>query len=154
MLFSLSVGLSFALICTNNLLDYTSNFAFVSHVMQMDSTFPHNQLLSRSITSPTLHHALYWLIILGEGLGALLCLLGSAMLAKHLFSSSPAFADAKSLGTLGMSVLLLLFFFGFMTVGGEWFLMWQSQSWNGLNTAHRYFSVLGIFLIIHLLPEN
>ena len=37
--------------------------------------------------------------------------------------------------------------FGFLVVGGEWFLMWQSSKWNGQNAAARLFLVFGIVLL-------
>jgi predicted small integral membrane protein len=43
----------FALLVTfDNLTDYDTNYAFVSHVLSMDTTFPGNALMYRAITSP------------------------------------------------------------------------------------------------------
>jgi predicted small integral membrane protein len=36
----------------------------------------------------------------------------------------------------------------FLCVGGEWFLMWQSPTWNGQQEAFRMFVVVGIVLLI------
>jgi predicted small integral membrane protein len=36
----------------------------------------------------------------------------------------------------------------FLSVGGEWFLMWQSTSWNGQVAAFRMFTVVGIVLLL------
>ena len=45
----------FALLVTfDNLTDYDTNYAFVWHVLSMDTTFPGNALLYRRITSPAL----------------------------------------------------------------------------------------------------
>jgi predicted small integral membrane protein len=41
----------------------------------------------------------------------------------------------------------------FISVGGEWFLMWQSKTWNGQDAAFRMFVVLGIILVYLSLPE-
>ena len=50
--------------------------------------------------------------------------------------------------------LVLLFFGGFITIGGEWFQMWKSATWNGLAPAFRN-SVLALFGIVLLhLPSN
>ena len=35
----------------------------------------------------------------------------------------------------------------FLSVGGEWFLMWQSKNWNGQDAAFRMFTVIGIVLL-------
>jgi predicted small integral membrane protein len=53
-----------------------SNYAFVEHVLTMDTTFEGNQLKSSAIGSTFLHNLFYWLIIASEGLVSLLCLFG------------------------------------------------------------------------------
>ena len=59
----------FALLVTfDNLTDYETNYAFVRHVLSMDTTFPGNALLYRRITSPALWQDGYGLITIGEGL--------------------------------------------------------------------------------------
>jgi predicted small integral membrane protein len=41
----------------------------------------------------------------------------------------------------------------FLTVGAEWFLMWQSKAWNGQEAAGRMFNVIGLLLIYLALPD-
>jgi predicted small integral membrane protein len=41
----------------------------------------------------------------------------------------------------------------FLSVGGEWFLMWQSKIWNGQDAAFRMFACNGIVLILLVLPD-
>ena len=36
-----------------------------------------------------------------------------------------------------------------MAVGGEWFLMWQSETWNGQQAAFRfYMSILAVLIFV------
>ena len=56
----------------------------------------------------------------------------------------------KYLFTLG----LLLWFVAFISVGGEWFLMWQSKLWNGQEAAFRMFTVIGIVFVLLVLPDT
>jgi predicted small integral membrane protein len=42
----------------------------------------------------------------------------------------------------------------FLTVGGEWFLMWQSKIWNGQEAAFRMFTTIGIVLILLTQPDT
>jgi predicted small integral membrane protein len=42
----------------------------------------------------------------------------------------------------------------FLTVGAEWFLMWQSRSSNGQEAAFRLFTVMGIILVFLALPDS
>ena len=39
---------------------------------------------------------------------------------------------------------------GFIVVGGEWFEMWQSQSWNGQEAAFRfYITILAVLIFVN-----
>ena len=58
-----TVALFFSLVGLGNVVDYGSNFAFVSHVLSMDDTFRSESLMGRAITAPALHHAAYAFII-------------------------------------------------------------------------------------------
>jgi predicted small integral membrane protein len=42
----------------------------------------------------------------------------------------------------------------FLSVGGEWFLMWQSKMWNGQDAAFRVFTVVGILLLLLAQPDT
>lgn len=149
-----SVGLFAALVAVNNLVDYQSNFRFVQHVLSMDTTFPDNRLMGRAIVDPTLHHAAYWLIIAVEALTALLCLLGALRLWQARIGPSAEFNRAKGMAVAGLSVGILLWFVGFMVIGGEWFLMWQSDTWNGQEAAFRFIAVLALVLIYLVIEDR
>jgi predicted small integral membrane protein len=41
-----------------------------------------------------------------------------------------------------------------MTVGGEWFLMWQSRIWNGQDAAFRLFAFMGVSLLFLNQPDE
>jgi predicted small integral membrane protein len=48
-----------------------------------------------------------------------------------------------------------MWFVAFLSIGGEWFLMWQSKNWNGQDdAAFRMFTVVGIVLLLVALPER
>ena len=127
------------LVCLNNLVDYGSNFAFVQHVLAMDTTFPGNALRGRAIADPAWHHAAYIAIILGEGLTGVLFALATVALLRALRGPAAAFNRAKRLAMVGAAVGFTVWFTGFMVVGGEWFAMWQSPSWNGQEAAFRFY---------------
>lgn len=143
----LLVGLFGVLVATNNIFDYGSNFNFVQHVMLMDTTFPDNDLMWRAIPSPIVHHAAYWLIIVGEMLTGLLCIWGSVRLMRYSSQPRELFARAKGTAILGLTLGIFVWFFGFMVVAAEWFLMWQSQQWNGVDAAFRFIMCIGVVLI-------
>ncbi|CRM65264.1 hypothetical protein [Pseudomonas sp. 37 R 15] len=139
-----------ALAAFNNLTDYASNFNFVRHVLSMDTTFPGNAAMSRAINAPWLWHGAYWAIIAGEALTALLLAVGGLMLWCARRNCAQQFNHAKAFAVAGLTTGLLVWFFGFMVIGGEWFLMWQSQEWNGQNAAFKFYAaILGVLVFLN-----
>jgi predicted small integral membrane protein len=41
-----------------------------------------------------------------------------------------------------------------MSVGGEWFGMWQSKDWNGVPSAFRFVVVIALVLVFVALPDG
>ena len=131
----LLVGLFSLLVGTDNIIDYGTNYAFVEHVMAMDTVFPNSTLTWRAINSGTLNEIAYALIIAGEVLTGLLCVAGAFRLWRMRDTGAVNYNAAKDVAVAGLVCGLSLWFFGFLTVGGEWFQMWQSKTWNGEEAA-------------------
>lgn len=148
----LAIAFFASLVVFNNVTDYNSNFQFVSHVLLMDTTFPDNAGMWRAIESPALHHIAYIGIFLTEAAVAVLCWLGGYRLLRAVRGSD--FNRAKGTAVAGLTLGVLLWFTGFMTVGGEWFLMWQSETWNGQAAAFRLIAILGLVLVYVVLPDS
>jgi predicted small integral membrane protein len=146
---------AFALLVTiDNLIAYDVNYAFVRHVLSMDTTFPGNPLLTRRILSPTLWQAAYALIILGEGLTGATLAVAAILLLRRLRSDAAHFNRAKRWVHIGVGLGFLVWFFGFMVVGGEWFQMWQSHQWNGQQPAFRFYMTMLAVLIFVNQPDG
>ncbi|MDP1548700.1 MAG: DUF2165 domain-containing protein, partial [Nitrosomonas sp.] len=122
----LAFALYASLVAFGNLTDYNSNFSLVTHVLMMDTTFSDNQGMWRAIHSPFIHHTVFGFIIGIEIVIAGLCWLGGLRLYQNL-KDPASFNQAKGLAILGLTLGFILWFTGFMTIGGEWFLMWQSE---------------------------
>jgi predicted small integral membrane protein len=147
---------AFAFIVTfDNITDYGTNFAFVRHVLSMDTTFPGNSLLYRAITAPLAWHTAYILIIATEGLTCAALVAGAVALLRNLRAGAEQFERAKRFTVIGVTLAFLLWFFGFMVVGGEWFAMWQSKIWNGQESAFRfYITALAVLLFVKQLDTE
>lgn len=148
-----AVALFASLVVFNNLTDYGSNYMFVSHVLRMDTTFPGNRAMWRAIGSPFLHHLFYGLIIFAEAAVAVLCWVGGFRLLGSI-DDAGRFNRAKGVAIAGLTLGIILWFTGFITVGGEWFLMWQSKLWNGQEAAFRIVVILGIVLLYVNQPDG
>ena len=148
------IALLVSLVAFGNLTDYDTNFAFVQHVLLMDTTFPSSTIRYRAITNPVLHHAAYALIIAAEVMTAALCWIGAFQLLQRLRDTGQRFNHAKRTAIAGLTVGFLLWQVGFIAIGGEWFAMWMSQQWNGIPSAFRYLVMtLGILIFLSL-PDH
>jgi predicted small integral membrane protein len=149
-----SVALLFTIVVFNNLTDYSSNFGFVQHVMRMDTTFPDNRGMWRAITAPVLHHVFYGIIIGWEATAATLCWAGAVKCWRRRAGRAAEFNQAKGLAIGALSLLVLLFMVVFLSIGGEWFLMWQSPRWNAQPAAFGMLSSIGLILLFLSLPDQ
>ncbi|MFF8891391.1 DUF2165 domain-containing protein [Streptomyces rimosus] len=142
-----TVALYIALVAFGNITDFGTNQAFVQHVLAMDTTFKDPDLMWRAIESPTLQNIAYVLIIAWETATALVLIAGTALWARQLRGGT-GLAGARRWSTVGLLMMLLPFGAGFMAIGGEWFAMWQSKSWNGLDAAARNVVLGGVALVV------
>jgi predicted small integral membrane protein len=149
-----AIALFATLVAFGNVTDYGTNFAFVQHVLSMDTIFERSKIGYRALESPALHHVAYALIIATEALTAVLCWIGAYALARCLNAAAAIFNRAKAFAVAGLTLGFLLWQVGFMTIGGEWFGMWQSKSWDGVPSAFRFVMVIMAVLIFVVLPDG
>jgi predicted small integral membrane protein len=142
------------IVAYDNIVDYGSNYQFVRHVLSMDTTFADNALLHRAITSERVWSKVYALIIAWEWLTSGLLATGVLALLARLRAPAAIFNRAKIWAVAGLMAGFGLWFFGFLVVAGEYFAMWQSQTWNGQEAAFRLTTVILGVLIFISLPET
>lgn len=148
------IALFYTLVVVTNLTDFDSNYQFVRHVLSMDSTFPGNHSMGRALTSPAVHLAFYLGIIAWEFATAILLWWGVVRLLRALRQTAAAFNAAKRIPVMALALSMLMWLVAFLSIGAEWFLMWQSHTWNGQDAAFRMFAVVGIVLLVMLQPET
>ena len=150
----LAMALLASLVALNNMTDYATNFAFVRHVFLMDTTFAGNGLMSRSISQPWVHRAGYTALIALETCTAILCWIGGVRLLGARNACAAAWHSARAWAVAGLTLGFLTWQVGFMTIGGEWFGMWMSQRWNGVEGAFRFFVTFLLVLIYVVVPDE
>ena len=148
------IALLYSLVVFNNLTDFDSNYQFVRHVLTMDSTFPGNHGRWRAISWPWAHLAFYISIIAWEIMTTILLWWGSLRLLRGWRQPGGDFHRAKGIAIAGLTFAMLMFLVAFLSVGAEWFLMWQSHTWNGQDAAFRMFTLAGVVLIYLIQPES
>ncbi|MDQ3761791.1 MAG: DUF2165 domain-containing protein [Actinomycetota bacterium] len=143
---SLHVGL----ITLGNISDFDTNRVFVEHVLTMDTTFGSPNTTWRAITDHRLITATYLTIIAWEFLTTIV-LTAAFLCWLRAITIQPRVVIACQLSACGWLMQIILFGGGFIAVGGEWFQMWQSSTWNGIQPALQNFLIASIGLIlVHL----
>jgi predicted small integral membrane protein len=148
-----AIALFYTLVVFNNVTDFNSNYQFVRHVLMMDSTFPGNHGMWRALSSPAFHLLFYISIIAWEAATMILLWWSMIRLARAIRLPAARFNSAKRLPVMTLTLSMLMWLVAFLTVGAEWFLMWQSHAWNGQEPAFRMFAVVGIVLLILMQPD-
>ena len=151
--FAAAVGLNLLLtVLDNAVFGYASNYGFVKHVLSMDTLFSGENNTWRALRDPTpdgpggywLYHVFYAGIIAWEAATAALCFAGAWALWCQRRAEARLFHRAKRLALAGLALSMLQWFLAFETVGGAWFQMWQSSTWNGLGAASRMFIYVAV----------
>jgi predicted small integral membrane protein len=148
-------ALYISLVAFGNITDYDTNFAFVQHVLSMDTTnFGAAEgtgldpgVMWRALTDPIAWNIGYIGIIVWESLAAIVLII-SLVHWVRAFVTRGSFDTAKAISSIGLVMIVLLFFAGFIVIGGEWFNMWRSTAWNGEDTAFRNCMLAAITLVL------
>jgi predicted small integral membrane protein len=149
-----AIALFYTLVVLNNTTDFDSNYQFVRHVLMMDTTFPGNKGMWRALDAPIWHLSFYFSVIGWEIVTMILSWWGAIALLRKLRSPAAEFNLVKRIPVIALTLGMLMWLVAFLTVGAEWFLMWQSHLWNGQEAAFRMFVVLGIVLLLMLQPDR
>ncbi len=148
-----AVAFLYGLVVFNNVTDYDSNYQFVRHVLMMDSTFPGNHGMWREVDRPWVHTAFYVSIITWETVTGVLCAWGAWRMVWAVRRPVADFERAKTVAVAALTIGALQWFVAFLSVGAEWFLMWQSKTWNGQEAAFRMFAAILLVLLFVSRPE-
>lgn len=145
------VALYITLVAFGNVTDFGTNEEFVRQVLDMDTTFDDDDVTWRAVKSDVLQGAAYLAIIAWEILTAIVLWVAvGAWVGGH---RNHDFDRARARSTVGYLMMILLFAGGFITIGGEWFAMWQSDTWNGLEPALQNFAISAFGLVLVQLPS-
>lgn len=148
------VGLYYTLVVLGNLTDFGTNYEFVRHVLQMDTTMVGNHEMWRAVRSPGLHLAFYWSIIAWEAATMVLVWWGLIALLGAVRGPAEVFNARKRTAVAALALSLLMWLVAFLAIGGEWFEMWQSQTWNGQEEAFRMFVIVGVVMLLLVQPDT
>lgn len=141
------VALHLSFIAFNNFFDYNSNEQFVRGVLSMGDVFSGSRNLWRSIQLSWMQTLIYWFIIATETIAAGVIWIGVSRMVAARKAAEEKFSLAVQIASNGILLAIALWLIGFLAVAGEWFLMYQSQTWNAQSTA---FSLAITYLLVLL----
>lgn len=144
-----ALALFMALVAFGNVTDYSTNFAFVTHVLVMDGVQDGAAIRWRAATSPALHQFAYLAIIATEIAIAALTAFGALAMLRALKDGAARFQRAKSAAIVGLALGFLLFEGGFIAIAGEWFGMWRTAGGGAVQSAFRIaLTMLGAMIFV------
>src|SRR5262245_13554145 len=153
-LIALSLAVFCLLVAFDNITDPQANYPFVAHVMSMDTTFPGNKIMYRSVTNPFWWTVCYSLIVATQVVCGALLAVGSVQMWQARGASAALFHRAKTYAIAGCVLAFLLWFFVFMVIAGEWFAMWQSKDSNAQAASFRFCVTVLAALIFLNMPDG
>ncbi len=146
-LLGVCISIYMLLVCFNNITDYETNHQFVCMVAGMDDVFSKANTGWRALHGGILCHAIYLFIIAWEILVAAFVCVGTISMIRKAKAHPAIFNMSKKGMTMGLALGVMLWFGLFIAIGGEWFLMWQSKTWNGQQTAFFLTICFMLFLV-------
>lgn len=111
-----------------------SNWPLVEGVLSGDGTPADNGFEWRFIDANWFQVLAYIGIIAGEALAAI-GLIGGGILGLRRTGDAMGWERGQRWTLIGATFGLLVFFLGFIVVGGNWFLMYENAKWNGMQPA-------------------
>lgn len=143
-----AIALYSLLAAFGNITDYFTNFPAVERVLMMKDVFPNSTITYRALTNPALHHAAYLVIITCEALTGLFCALGAWRLFRARKQNAVGFNTAKTWSIAGLTLGFITWQVLFVSIGGEWFGMWMSQTFShALSAAFQIFITILVIMV-------
>jgi len=140
MLLVAAVAGFFTIIVFINISDYQTNWELVKLVLGMTKINHSPDIIWHAITNEALQRLIYGAIIAYEAIVAIVCWWGVYTIYRK---------KSYKVASIGIGMGVLLYFFGFGVVAGEWFAVWQYRK-SVQYTAY----LLSILLLLIMLFIN
>lgn len=133
---------------TVNFYLWQANYNEIAPVLGLDGTWgwPGNEL--RAVTNPILLSIIIATLFLSELAVGLLCAIGIKNMWINRNASGTVFHNSKNYAAAGCAMGLVVWFGLFLIIGGDWFLMWQSEPGIfSMDLAFKYVGSIGLVLL-------
>ena len=125
------VGLSAVLLVAGNIANWNAGLGTVGYVLSMEGHEVYGSHIFPPVTKPALVTIAFLLILAGEILVGALSLKGAWDLWSARTGSADAFNAAKTYAVMGTGMAVVVWFGGFVVIGGVLFQMWQTEIGHG-----------------------
>ncbi|MFJ4657620.1 DUF2165 domain-containing protein [Nocardia sp. NPDC088792] len=146
-------ALYYLIVAITNCADPHTNRSGVAAVFSMAATVHNPATDWRAIHNSTVVLIAYILIVFWEFSIALVMTGATIAWIRALIRGSDD-AIAAKLASSGWTMVVILFFGGFLTIGGEWFRMWANKEVNASTAALQNFLIAAVGLILVHLPKS
>lgn len=148
------VGMQAWLYVAGNTANWESLIGAVGYVVGMQEHVIYPVHIFPAIGSPAAVVVCVLIILTGEFLVGALCLKGAWDLWRARSADAATFNGAKNLALLGTGMALVVWFGGFIVVGGALFQMWQTDIGSGsFRDAFVYAGTGGLILLFVNQPD-
>lgn len=148
------VGLQAWLYLAANIANWNAGLGAVGYVLSMEGNEFYSAQIFPSVRHPVLVSIAFLIILLGEFLVGALSFKGAHDLWKFRKAGPDAFHIAKKYAILGAAMTLVVWFGGFIVIGGALFQMWQSEVGGGSFDGAFVYSVMGGFVLLFLMQRD
>lgn len=149
------VGLQALLYFADNIINWSSAVHHVTYVLSLEGHEIYSASLVPSITHAALVTTVLLVILFGELLVGVLSIKGAWDLWKERTSRADAFNASKTYAIFGPGMALVVWFGGFIVLGGALFQMWQTQLGDAsLDGSFVYAMTAGVIMLFVNQPDS
>ncbi len=148
------VGLTGILFVAGNIANWNAGRELVAYVLSMEGHEIYGSHIFPPVTNPALVIIAYLLILAGESLVGVLSLKGAWDLWGARHGSADAFDGSKTYAILGTGMAMVVWFGGFVVIGGVLLQMWQTKIGAGsFHDAFIFAASGGVVLLFVSTPD-
>lgn len=149
------VGLQGWFYVAGNIANWNSGLEAIAYVLGMEGHEIYGNHIFPPVESPALVTIAFLIILTGEFLVGALSLKGAWDLWKARTTDADSFNSAKDFALLGTGMAVLVWFGGFIVVGGALFQMWQTPVGSGsFDDAYVFATTAGLILLFLNSPDR
>ena len=142
------VGLQGLLYVAGNSANWNTGLESVAYVLSMEGHEIYGSHIVPPVTNSALVTIAFLVILAGEFLVGALSLKGAWDLWSARKGSPDAFEAAKTYAVLGTGMAMVVWFGGFVVIGGVLFQMWQTQIGHGSFADAFVFAASGALVLL------